>query len=113
MSAQTGILFDFKKSSVRVAATDVYLEPVDDLIALQNGDFDDDSVYYAVDGRALRVRSTTGLLTDYATPVKVRANYKPSLADATRPLPDYFEGALIETVIGLVGASPASAEMAT
>jgi hypothetical protein len=104
-SGETGIIFDFKKASVRNASTNAYLEPVDNLMTLQNGDFDTGTVYYAEDGRSLRVRSTTGLLNDYGTAVKVRANYKPSLTDSSRPLPDYFEGALIETAIGLIGVS--------
>jgi hypothetical protein len=111
LSGQTGILFDIKKSTVRNASTDAYLEAVDNLITLQNGDLPTDVVYYAEDGRGLRVRSITGLLTDYVTPVKVRSNYKPSLTDSARPLPDYFEGALIETAIGLAGPS-AGVEMA-
>lgn len=111
LSVLTGIVFDLRKSSVRVSATDVYLEPVDDLLTLQNGDLPLGMDYYAQDGRTLRVRNAAGSLTAYVTPVKVRAGYKPSLTDSTRPLPDYFEGALVETAIGLVGASPVAAEM--
>lgn len=113
LSALTGIVFDFRKASIRVSATDVYLEAVDDILTLQNGDLPTGTTYYAQDGRALRVRDTNGSLTAYVTPVKVRSNYKPSLADVARPLPDYFEGALIETVIGVVGASPVAMEAAT
>jgi hypothetical protein len=112
LSALTGIVYDHAKASVRVSATNAYLEPVDDLLTLQNGDLPAGTDYYAQDGRTLRVRNSAGSLTAYVTPVKVRANYKPSLTDAARPLPDYFEGAAIETTIGLVGASPVAEEVA-
>lgn len=101
------ILFDFNKASVRVSATNVFLEPIDDLWTLQNGDLPTDVSYYAEEGRTLRVRSvTTGLLTDYIAPVKVKSNYVFSLTDAARPLPDYFDGALVNTLVGMCMANP-------
>lgn len=113
LAAQPYVLFDFNKSTVTVAATGAYLEPVDDLWTLQNGDLPTSSTYYAEDGRTLRVRSTSGLLTDYVTPVKVRSNYVFSLTDTARPLPDHFDGALLATVVGMcIGKSSESMEAA-
>lgn len=107
LSVPTFMLFDFNKSTVRVSASNVYLEPLDDLWTLQNGDLPTDVSYYAEEGRTLRVRSvTTGLLTDYVAPVKVRTNYVFSLTDATRPLPDFFDGALVNTLVGMCMANP-------
>lgn len=106
LSAIDGILFDMGRSTVRVSATGQRLTPVDDLLTLQDGRLPSDAVYYAQEGRGLRFRSTTPSLTDYATPVKVRANYEPSLTDVTRPVPVRFEGRAVATLAGLV--SPAA-----
>lgn len=96
-----GILFDLARARVRVAASDVTLQPIDSLETLQNGDLPNDQVWYAQEGSTLRFRSTTPSLTNYVTPVKVKANYIPSLLDAALPLPFQYESALVLIMVEL------------
>lgn len=97
----TLMLFDINKSTVRVASSNDYLTPIDDVLTLENGTLPSDQVYYAADGSTLRFRSTTGLLTDYATAVKVKANFIPTLAT----LPTQYEGNLVEVLVSLAASS--------
>lgn len=96
----TLMLFDINKATVRVASSNDYLTPIDDVLTLENGNLPLDQVYYARDGSTLRFRSTTGLLTDYATALKVRANFIPTLS--TLPTTQY-EGNLVETLAAMAG----------
>jgi hypothetical protein len=108
LSAIDGILFDMGRSTVRVSATNQRLTPIDDLLTLQDGRLPSDAVYYAQDGRGLRFRSATPSLTDYATAVKIRANYVPSLIDSARSVPLRFEGRLVALLASLVAVKEAA-----
>jgi hypothetical protein len=109
-STAAGMLFDIHRSRIRVTSSGATLQAVDDLRTLEKGSLPPDSVYYALDGGRIVFRSTTGLLNDYATAVKIRANFVPTLAEATT----YgYDGTLLETLVGMFSRdAQESAEMA-
>lgn len=96
------VLFDIDKCRVRVSASNASLAAVDSYETLEHGELALDQVYYAQDGTALRFRDTAGSLVAYATALKVRANYIPSLTDSSYPLPSQYVGALVSQVVELV-----------
>lgn len=100
LTATAGILFDIDKSRVRVASSGATIQMIDLIETLENGGLASDRVYVSQDGQELVFRSTTGLLTDYATQVKIKANYIPSFVVAdSRPIPFRLEGALVATMV--------------
>jgi hypothetical protein len=102
LTATAGILFDIDKSRVRIASSGVIIQSIDSMETLENGGLPSDRVYVAQDGQELIFRSTTPSLTDYATQVKVKANYIPSFVAAdSRPIPFRHEGTLVSTMIEL------------
>jgi hypothetical protein len=105
----TLMIFDINRSVVRVASSNDFLTPIDDILTLENGNLPSDQVYYALDGSSLRFRSTTPSLTDYATAVKVRANFIPTPAT----LPTQYEGNAVEVLVSLVGSDNADQMSAT
>lgn len=107
LSSLTGLLFDLHRSRVRVSASGISLQPIDSLETLERGDLPNDQVYYAQDGSTLRFRSTTPALNDYATALKIRANFIPSVAT----LPSEYEGALVRVMVELAGNAVAAAEL--
>lgn len=109
-SAAPTMLFDLGRSQVRVASSGATLQPVDHLRTLEVGGLPSDVVYYADDGGRIVFRSTTPAINDYATAVKIRSNFIPSLSEAS----SYgFDGTLLETLVGMVMAEPLeAAEMA-
>jgi hypothetical protein len=111
LSAIAGIIFLSGRATVRVASSDVLIPEIDDVQTLQDAGLPSDGVLFSRHGRTLRFRSITPSLTDYATAVKLRSNYVPSLTVSARPLPVRFEGAAVETLAGLVAPSKAE-EMA-
>lgn len=99
LAALTGILFDANRSRVRVAATNASIQTIDSYETLENGGLSSDRPYVAQDGGELRFRSTTPSLTDYVTPVKIKANYVMSFTEATRPVPPQQEDAVVATMV--------------
>lgn len=109
LSAIAGILFDLDKANVRIASSGVNIQMVDSVETLEHGRLPTDRVWVAQDGQELVFRSTTPSLTDYATQVKIKSNYVPSLTGAdARPLPARFEGLLLKTLVELGAREPLS-----
>lgn len=109
LSAVVGLLFDVDKANVRIAASGVNIQIIDSVETLEHGRLPTDRVWVAQDGQELVFRSTAGLLTDYATQVKIKSNYVPSLVGAdSRPLLARFEGLLLKTLVELGAREPLS-----
>jgi hypothetical protein len=98
-----GALFDIDKSRVRISSSNVTVQSIDSIETLEHGNLALDRNYVAQDGQELIFRSvTTGLLTDFATAIKIKTNYIPSFVAAdSRPIPFRHEGTLVSTMIEL------------
>lgn len=93
-----GIIFDIARSEVRDANTNVPLTPLDSVHALALASLPSDQVYYAQEGDKIRFRATNGALDTYATPVRITANFIPSLTD----IPPEYHGLFFNTLAGLL-----------
>jgi hypothetical protein len=105
LTALSGILFDLKKSTVRIASSDVTLNPIDNIITLEQANLSVDQVYYTQRGMELVFRNTDGLITTFTTPVVIKSAFIPTVAT----LPARYEGALVATLVEMAGGAGAEA----
>lgn len=108
-SAAAAMLFDINRSQIRVASSGATLQAADNLRTMERGGLPSDVVYYTLDGGRIVFRSTTPAINDYATAVKVRANFVPTFAEVTT----YgLDGTLLETLVGMNSGTQEAVEMA-
>jgi hypothetical protein len=105
LTALSGILFDLKKSTVRIASSDVTLNPIDNIITLEQANLSVDQAYYTQRGMELVFRNTDGLITTFTTPVVIKSTFIPTVAT----LPARYEGALVATLVEMAGGGAAEA----
>jgi hypothetical protein len=106
LTALSGILFDLKKSTVRIASSDVTLNPIDNITTLEQANLSVDQVYYTQRGMELVFRNTDGLITTFTTPVVIKSTFIPT----TATLPARYDGALVATLVEMAGGAAEATE---
>lgn len=107
LTALTNILFDIKKSTVRVTSTNLKITSLDALDTLERGGLPTDQVFYAQDGPYLRFRDTNGSTTAYATGVTIKSSFVPTITEVSATV---YEEALVSTLVELTHSPDAKPE---
>lgn len=101
------LLFDMSKATVRISSSNVLLIPVDAAHTLEKGDLVLDDIYYTRLGNELVFKSTDGAINTFATALKIKANFIPTLAT----LPAEYKTALTTTINELATGSAIRPEL--
>lgn len=101
------MLFNIHRATVRISSSNVLLIPVDTPNTLEKGELPLDDTYYTRLGNELVFKSTDGAINTFATALKIKANFIPTLAT----LPAEYNAALAATVSEMAAGTPMRAEL--